>query len=130
MIPRSDFAVERCAFEACLAGRLGGLHAALEQVTERFRGTYIDIGGAAGMRPRRNAVRQPVRPQRSARLGAHQLQWRLSLGVRTAQTGVSVLRNLSSAFLEALEVRFGADSAMTPKRVHIKCDLLGGLHSL
>jgi hypothetical protein len=93
--------LERCGFEASLAGRLSGLHAALEQVTERLRGTYIDTGGAAGIRPRRNAVRQPVRPHRSARLGAHQLQWRLRLGVRTAQTGVSALRNLSSAFLEA-----------------------------
>jgi hypothetical protein len=89
MIPRPDFAVERSAFEACLAGRLGGLHAALEQRTERLRGACIDTGGAAGIRPRRNAVRRPVRPQRSARLGAHQLQRRLRLGVRTAQTGVS-----------------------------------------
>jgi hypothetical protein len=85
--PALGFSGRAFAFEACSAGRLGGLHAALEQVKERLRGTYIDTGGAAGIRPRRNAVRQAVRPHRFAGLGAHQLQWRLRPGVRTAQTG-------------------------------------------
>jgi hypothetical protein len=40
-------------------------------------------------------------PHRSARLGAHQVHWRLRLAVRTAQIGVSALRNLRSAVLDA-----------------------------
>jgi hypothetical protein len=83
MIPRSDFAVERCAFGACLAGRL---HAALEQVKERLRGTYIDTGGAA--HPAK-AKRCPTKLfAHIAPLGCQHISFNGDC-VRTAQTGVS-----------------------------------------
>jgi hypothetical protein len=73
---------------------------------------YTDPGGAAELRVTAKRCRQAPRPQRSARLGAHQFQRRLRLASEPPKQGFQPCEICAPCSSVPLKLRFGTDSAM------------------